>query len=329
MKINFVSFSDFKSDIEIYDLKKMDLFVYLLIEIIKKGSEKTIKEVLLDLDISIPLLYLYQNNFYYLLDNKLIINNSNSDDISKIRVNDVAFSEFGNYCLSINCVPSFSEVIDRSVIYNVLSDKLVSENNIVNSSNIVVINKNLNYLELINKYKKEIVGRYSNDFMVNYNKLEANPFYYSVDVDINNLSEEMKRYLKLNVFKVNDNKIINEKNSEFLSSNFKIKLFYGRESNLVNSDYYLIVDNDNEFKVEGNKIYVRNIVKELSEFSFVEIDNKVIGYNTSNVKIDDVDCGVFERISVKDYTGEIKKYLSKNKEKFNDMKVVCKVIDLL
>ena len=45
MKINFVSFSDFNSEIEVYDLKKMDLFVYLLVEIIKKGSDKTIKEV--------------------------------------------------------------------------------------------------------------------------------------------------------------------------------------------------------------------------------------------------------------------------------------------
>ena len=49
MKINFVSFSDYNSEIEIYDLNKMDLFVYLLVEIIKKGSKKTIKEVLLDL----------------------------------------------------------------------------------------------------------------------------------------------------------------------------------------------------------------------------------------------------------------------------------------
>ena len=61
MKINLVSFSDFTSDIEVYKLEKMDLFVYLLIQIIAKGSDKTIEEVLLDLDITSSLLYLYQN----------------------------------------------------------------------------------------------------------------------------------------------------------------------------------------------------------------------------------------------------------------------------
>ena len=61
MKINFVSFTDFDSEIEVYDLKKMDLFIYLLVEIINKGSNKTIKEVLLDLDVTNSLMYLYQN----------------------------------------------------------------------------------------------------------------------------------------------------------------------------------------------------------------------------------------------------------------------------
>jgi len=59
MKINFVCFSDFNSEIEVYDLVKMDLFVYLLVEVINKGSNKTIKEVLLDLDINESLIYLY------------------------------------------------------------------------------------------------------------------------------------------------------------------------------------------------------------------------------------------------------------------------------
>ena len=69
MKINFVSFSDYSGEVEVYNLEKMDLFVFLLVKIIQKGSDKTIKDVLLDMDITNALLYLYQNNFYYLLDN--------------------------------------------------------------------------------------------------------------------------------------------------------------------------------------------------------------------------------------------------------------------
>ena len=60
MKINFVSFSDYKSNIEVYNLEKMDLFAFLLVKIIEKGSDKTIKNVLLDMDITSALLYLYQ-----------------------------------------------------------------------------------------------------------------------------------------------------------------------------------------------------------------------------------------------------------------------------
>ena len=37
MKINFVSFSEFKGEIEVYNLEKMDLFVFLLVKIIEKG----------------------------------------------------------------------------------------------------------------------------------------------------------------------------------------------------------------------------------------------------------------------------------------------------
>ena len=134
MKINFVSFSDFNSDIEVYDLKKMDLFVYLLVEIIKKGSNKTIKEVLLDLDITSSLLYLYQNNFYYLLDNELIINNSESEDISEVKVNEVSFSEFGKYCLNKKCIIELVETRSKNIKYDCLKDKLVSENKISDSS---------------------------------------------------------------------------------------------------------------------------------------------------------------------------------------------------
>ena len=44
MRINFVSFSDFNSDIEVYNLKKMDLFVYLLIEIITPHMQAEMRQ---------------------------------------------------------------------------------------------------------------------------------------------------------------------------------------------------------------------------------------------------------------------------------------------
>jgi len=325
MKINFVSFSDYNSEIEIYDLNKMDLFVYLLVEIIKKGSKKTIKEVLLDLDITSSLLYLYQNNFYYLLDNNLIVNKSNSDDISEVIVDDVGFSEFGNYCLSIGSIPVLSEVREKRVIYNPLSKELVSDNKVNEGSNVVVIPSEINYLSLINEKKKEIISRYSDDFVLGYKKVEANGYYFSEE----NISEEVKKYLLLNKSEVSDDKVIDEKKSEFLSSNFRVKLFYGSDKCLVNSDYYLIIDKEREFEVNDNKIYISEIVNEYNDYSFCRIEDKVYGYKVGNVKIGDSSYTAFEKELLKDYLGDIKKYLVRNKDKFRDKRVVEKVIDLL
>ena len=128
MKINFVSFTEFNSEIRVYNLKKMDLFVYLLIEIIKKGEEKTIEQVLLDMDITKSLLYLYQNNFYYLLDNGLVINSSDSEEIDKIKVNDVKLSEFGELCFDNKSVIEYLESKEKNIKYDFFNDRLVSEN---------------------------------------------------------------------------------------------------------------------------------------------------------------------------------------------------------
>lgn len=325
MKINFVSFSDYSGEIEVYDLNKMDLFSFLLVEIIKKGSKKTIKEVLLELDISSSLLYLYQNNFYYLLDNKLIISNSDSDDISEVRVDDVRFSEFGNYCLSIGSIPILNEIREKRIIYNPFSKELVNVNNVNDSSNVVVVSSDVSFLDLINNKKKEIMSRYSDDFILGYKKVEANCYYFSDDV----INDEVKKYLKSNKSDVSDDKVIDEKKSEFLSSNFKIKLFYGSSKCLVNSDYYLVVSNEKEFDVSGNKVYIRDIVSEYSSYSFCEISNKVYGYNVGDVKIKEDIYTCFEKEILKDNKQDIKKYLVKNKEKFKDKRVVEKIIDLL
>ncbi len=328
MKINFVSFSDFNSEIELYNLEKMDLFVFLLIKIIKQGSKKTISEVLLDMDVTKALLYLYQNNFYDLLDNGLIINNSDSEDINEIIVNDIKFSAFGEYCLNINKIPVLEKKEMKRVIYNPLKNELVSENKINNSSNVVVWNNDFKFLELINKYKKELSNRYD-DIALNYTSLEANPYYFEMDVNSNNINKNIKDYLKKNALKLDDSRELSEDKKEFLSSNFKVNLFYGRENNLVNSDYILVVDESKKFTIEGNKIYIEEIIKEFSEYSFVEIGRETKGYNVGKVVIDEVEGSCFESFKLKDYKGDIKKYLLKNRDKYKDIRLINEVIDLL
>ena len=329
MKINFVSFSDYTSEIEVYNLEKMDLFVFLLIKVIEKGGEKKIKEVLKELDVTNALLYLFQNNFYYLLDNGLIINNSNSEDIGEIKVSEVKFSEFGKYCLGINRIPKLEKKEEKRVIYNPLRKELVSENLVNDSSNVAVVSNDINYLELLNSYKKQIFSRYEDNFALNYSFVEANPYYFSIDVDSNNIDESIKEYLKDNALKLDDNKNLDDNKKEFLSSNFKSKIFYGKESNLVNSDYYLIVSDEKKFYVNENKIYIENIVDEYLDYSFVDISKEIKGYNISKIILDDVEGSCFESIKLKDYKGEIKKYLLRNRDKYKNDRIINEVIDLL
>lgn len=329
MKINFVSFSDYSTNIEVYNLEKMDLFVFLLAKIIEKGSEKTIKEVLLDMDITNALLYLYQNNFYYLLDNGLLVNNSDSEDISKIKVNDLKFSAFGKYCLSINKIPGLEKSEVKRIIYNPFKKELVSDNKVNDSSNVVVYPLTKDYLELINENKKAILSRYDDNFVLNYSTKEANPYYFEVNVDSGNVDKSVKEYLKQNSVKLSDNKNLNEKNMEFLSSNFKTKLFYGKEDNLVNSEYCLVVNEDKKFTINENKVYIDNIVPDYLEYSFVDVNKEVRGYNVSKIIIDDVEGSCFESIKIKDYKGDIKKYLLKNRDKYKSDKIINEIIDLL
>lgn len=326
MKINLVSFSDFNCVIDIYDKEKMDLFCFMLVKIIEKGSDKTIKEVLLDLSISEDLLYLYQNNFYYLLDNNLIINKGDEEDISGVIVNDIEFSEFGKYCLVNKCVPKYRESRNMHIIYDVLNKKLVSENKVNDSSNVVVIDEKIDFLKIINEYKKELINEYNDNFVLNFKHKEANPFYYSLDVS-DFKDSYLIEYLKDNRVLLNDNKEIYG-NEEFLSNNFKCKLVYCDESNMINSDYYLLCNDKREFEVNGNKVYI-GVIDEFKDYSFVDINKDVVGYKVSKIKIKEDDYSVVKKDKLKANKTDLKKYLVKNRDKFTNVRVVNEIIDLL
>jgi hypothetical protein len=307
----------------------MDLFAFMLTKIIATNSDKTIKEILVDMDVTEALLYLYQNNFYYLIDNGLIVNKSNSEDIEYVRVNEVSFTEFGKSCLGINKIPLLDSEDNRRVIYNPYKGELVSDNYLFNGSNVVVFDDSINYLDLLNKYKKSIVNRYDEEFVLNYSLLEADPFYFSVNTNSSNIDGRLKKHLLKNALKHNDNKEINEDKKEFLSNNFKIRLFYGVEENIVPSDYYLIVSEDKKYQVDGNKVYIDSVISEYLDYSFVEIERESKGYNVGRILIDNNEAYCFESFKLKDYKGDIKKYLLKNRDKYKSEIVINEIIDLL
>ncbi len=328
MRVNFVSFSDYKGDMEVYKLEKMDLFAFLLTKIIENGEEKIIRDILQDVDITDALMYLYQNNFYYLLDNKLIVNYSDSEDISRIRANEVKFSDFGKYCLKEHKIPLLEKVESKRVIYNPFKKEFSSDNKIVSSSNVVVYNEEIDYLKLVNDNKKGIMNRYEDNFALNFINVEADPYYFEMSIDSEKIDINFKKILKDNLLKLDDDKKLDE-DKEFLSSNFRINLFYGKDRNLVFSDYYLIVDDEKKFQVNGNKIYIDSIVEEFLDYSFVEVGKETLGYNVCKIFIDEQEGSCFKKVKLKDYKGDIKKYLLRNRDKYKNDKVINAVIDLL
>ena len=91
----------------------------------------------------------------------------------------------------------------------------------------------------------------------------------------------------------------------------------------------MIYDKDKEFTVSDNKVYVGKLFDEIDEYSFVSFEDKMYGYKVGNVSIDGDDYSVIERDTIKNYSSEVKKYLVKNKNKFKDLRIVEKIIDLL
>ena len=61
----------------------------------------------------------------------------------------------------------------------------------------------------------------------------------------------------------------------------------------------------------------------------VEIDREVKGYDVGKILIDGNECSCFQNYKIKDYKGEIKKYLLRNREKYKDERIINKIIDLL
>ena len=112
-------------------------------------------------------------------------------------------------------------------------------------------------VKIINEKKKEIMSKYSDDFVLGYKKVAASGYYFVE----NTVNDEIHKYLLMNKSEVSDDLIINDEKSEFLSSNFKIKLFYGKDKCLVNSEYYLIINKEREFETSSNKVYIDDVAR--------------------------------------------------------------------
>ena len=57
-------------------------------------------------------------------------------------------------------------------------------------------------------------------------------------------------------------------------------------------------------------------------YSFVEISKEIRGYNVGKVMIDEVEGSCFEREKLKDFKGDIKKYLLRNRDKYKDERII-------
>lgn len=185
MKINLLSFTDYKLKLHLYYKKNMDFFSYLLLEILTKEEkeERLLKDILLDFDISESLMYLASNAFYQLIDNNLIENDLEFEVVKHkdIRINNLAYKSLANKCLYI-----LDDIIEKNICINPMNNQVVVNDNKYKDDYLVynkIISKE-HILEIVNKNKKGLISDY-NDYEIDIEILEANPFFTEIEVKEN------------------------------------------------------------------------------------------------------------------------------------------------
>jgi len=329
MKVKGVSFSSYKVNLNIYIYEKLDLFAFLFTQILfdnNLNKESKIVDCLLNLDIKEDLFYLFNNIYYKMIDNKII--EEVSEDIYSLKIKDVKVEERFVSIFKSGYFPVLSDNLDKEFIYDVIKNKLVVSDTLNNESNVCVItldNSKNTIEELINTYRRSLLNMSDGECLIN--RVIVNPYYFNFELEkINDKyyfkgenKEKIYKDLTYNSLFISDEVI----DGELLTNNIYFQCLYGNEIMKDYCEYVFIYNENKEFEVKDNVIYVGY---KMDVESFGDLVNK-----------DNYRCGVYllengEYISTftKSKMKEIKDfklYLIKNKDKFKEN--ISKVIELI
>ena len=328
MKIKSVSFSSYKTKLNIYNLEKLDLFAFLFTQIILDpllNKELKLRECLNNLDIKEDLYYLFNNIYYSFLDNKLLV--SEEKEFWDLALKDIVVKEEVIDYLKEGYLPVLKGEEDKDFIYNYLDNKMVLEKDKYNDSNVCVLEVNnsfKNIEKIINDNINSLLNIQKGIAMLK--KLVIDPYYFEIKLDkkndkyyVSDNKEFIYKALKDNSLFINETLL----EGEYLSNNIYFHCLYGNRIMKDYCEYLFVYNKEKEGVIEDNLIYVNY---EIEDYDFIDLISKE-GYRCGiNLLEDDSKIATYLKDKV-NKVSEFKLYLIKNKNKFD--KRIEKIIELL
>lgn len=189
MRVNVVSFTNYKMNVDVYSKRDMDFFSYLLINVIVKKHEHILLDSLReDMDIPDKIAYLFENAFYELLDNKLIVGN---DMYHSCYVDELSLTRLGEECYKNNILYVYENSEFKEINISPFDDSICALDDKVRDSNLVVLNKvntTERIEEIINKNIKQVFPTYK-DYRVVIKSVECDSYTFESELDVNRFKE--------------------------------------------------------------------------------------------------------------------------------------------
>ncbi len=352
MKVNIILMSDYILSSKFYQKDKMDFFAFLVINIIaeeKIDKDLSFKEILNDLYIPSEMMYLFNNAYYLLLDEGLLIGKDQS--FETLKKEEVKLTNFGKECLKENVVPSYLYSLENNFIYDFINKKICAENKFSNETkNVIVIDKVLDENEislLLNENKRKMFPSIDESVVIKTKLLEANPLLVEAKITKKNnkyllegikKDKELLELINKNFIFMNFNNLekinYNKEDAQILTKNLVFDILIGNEEILkLNSNYYFIIDENKAFTVEDNIVYIskelfNDYFKEHNADFFALIEGDFVLFNYLEERLEG-DYQMPLLISKKVRSFDFKKILKDNISKFSNKDVVNKIIERL
>lgn len=182
MKVNAISFTNYKLWIDIYNKCDMDFFSYLLMNlIVNKNEDIYLDDVRKDLELADKIAYLFENSFYNLFDNKLIEGN---DDYLSCKLSELRLTKLGEECYASKQLYIYSGEEYKEVCISPVDDSVKAIVNDVDYTKSVVLNKvnDVSRVEkIINDNLKKVFPTYK-DVRVVINRMESDVYQEMFDI---------------------------------------------------------------------------------------------------------------------------------------------------
>jgi hypothetical protein len=189
MRVNVVSFTNYKLNVDIYSKRDMDFFSYLLLDVIvKKHEHILLDDIRVDMDIPDKIAYLYENAFYELLDNNLIEGN---DKYVECYVDQLSLTKLGEECHKNKVLYVYDGSEYKEINISPFDDSICALDDAIRDSNLIVLNKvnSVDKVEsIINENVKKIFPTHKGVRVV-IKDIECDSYTFESELDVNKFYE--------------------------------------------------------------------------------------------------------------------------------------------